>query len=159
MYLILVRHGQAVSETEDPLRPLSACGVEEIKKTALLLSLMGLSVSRILCSQKERARQTAGIIQELFCPDAELLVRPGLAPNDPVEGMIEDLFRQNQNICVVGHLPYLPCLVAGLMARQDRRSVLKFNTGTAVVLQRTEENVWSVDALLDPAESPDDAPL
>ena len=57
--LYLVQHGEATKETEDPARPLTEHGRQEVVKVARALARVRLGVSVIAHSGKLRARQTA----------------------------------------------------------------------------------------------------
>ena len=69
MTLYLVQHGAAVPEQEDPERPLSAQGAEDVERLAGLLAHLGVSVARVLHSGKTRAAQTAAKLAELYPAD------------------------------------------------------------------------------------------
>ena len=66
MRLYLVRHGDALSDSEDPKRPLSETGIEEAKKTGEFLKKAGEKPLKIIHSTKLRAKQTGEIIAEVF---------------------------------------------------------------------------------------------
>ncbi len=46
MFLYLVRHAEAKREEEDPARPLSEKGLEDITKVASYVSLLNISIER-----------------------------------------------------------------------------------------------------------------
>ena len=60
--LYLVQHGEATKETEDPARPLTEHGRQEVVKVARALARVRLGVSVIAHSGKLRARQTAELL-------------------------------------------------------------------------------------------------
>src|ERR671919_59444 len=58
--LYLVQHGEAKSEAEDPDRPLTDRGADQVRQVATLAGAAGLvMVERVVHSGKTRARQTA----------------------------------------------------------------------------------------------------
>jgi len=64
MRLYLVQHGKAKSKDEDPDRPLTDQGRNDIKKVAVFLAEnAGLKVTSIYHSGKTRARQTAEVLE------------------------------------------------------------------------------------------------
>ena len=150
MQLILVRHGHAVPETVDRLRPLSETGREEARRTAALLRSKALSVALICHSQKERARETAGILKMMFCPGARLIEREGLAPDDRTDSVAEMLHQERENLCLVGHLPFVSCLLSRLVTGHEEPALVPFRTGTAAVLERDESGRWSVQSVIQP---------
>ncbi|MFA5261155.1 MAG: phosphohistidine phosphatase SixA [Candidatus Omnitrophota bacterium] len=150
MQLILVRHGHAVSEEADPLRPLSEAGREEARKTAALLQARGFSAAVIYHSQKERARETARILKDIFCPQARLEEKEGLAPNDRTEPLAGRINQETENICVVGHLPFVSCLVSRLVTGCDNKTLVHFRTGTAAVLEKSAAGQWDIHSVVQP---------
>jgi len=64
MEIYLLRHGQAVSEQEDPARPLSRDGVEQIQASASAIRRLGLVFDVIVCSPKRRSHQSAALVAE-----------------------------------------------------------------------------------------------
>lgn len=56
MKVYLVQHAKSKSEEEDPTRPLSDEGRDDLEK---IVKFIGIKVSRILHSNKLRAKQTA----------------------------------------------------------------------------------------------------
>ena len=60
MFLYLVQHADAKREEEDPARPISEKGLEDITRVASYVSLLNIPVSEIFHSTKLRAKQTAG---------------------------------------------------------------------------------------------------
>ena len=62
MRLYLVQHGEAKSKTEDPQRPLTERGREDVARVAAFAASAGLQVGQIRHSGKRRAEETA-----LYC--------------------------------------------------------------------------------------------
>ena len=56
MTLYLVQHGEAKAEAEDPERPLTARGRDDIGRLAALLARIGVRVARLEHSGKRRAQ-------------------------------------------------------------------------------------------------------
>lgn len=136
MIIYLVQHGEAMSEEEDPRRPLSPEGRRNVEAVARVAAGRGISPGRILHSGKRRAAETAEILGRAM--DSSLEVHPGLAPMDPVEPMLrwlgEVAAQGVQSVCLVGHLPFLDRLAARLVTGDPGRSVLEFRYGALVQL-------------------------
>ena len=79
MRVIIMRHGEAMFE--GPERVLTSRGREEVKMTTLKL-LSSYNVTKIFCSPKKRALQTAQVVHSLLrgsnVPEVQIL--PELAP-------------------------------------------------------------------------------
>ena len=81
MRVYLVQHGLAKSADDDPLRPLTDEGADDVSRVArLATSRLGVKAERIVHSGKARARETAAIWGALLGIDSE--EDDGLAPND-----------------------------------------------------------------------------
>jgi len=68
MRLFLLQHGDALAESIDPQRPLSARGRDDVQRVAEFLARAGTSVQRVCESGKVRARQTAEIAAAQLAP-------------------------------------------------------------------------------------------
>ena len=148
MNLYLVRHGDAVSDLNDPARPLSERGRAELRTLAQCLA-SNLDDADIVHSGKLRAEQSAQMIQTTALPRATLGVRGGLNPNDDVEPLAESLQHETRDLVIVGHLPFMSRLTSLLTCGDADRSVYMFDTGTCVALQRHGSG-WCVRWMLDP---------
>ena len=147
--LILIRHGEAVSEAGDPRRPLSDAGREAVQKVAAWGASVGLTVDEAWHSGKLRAAQTAEQIVERMKPQPPLKAVSGLAPNDDVELIAEELWDGPDRLALVGHLPFLGRLVSRLVVGSADRPLVEFAAGTCVVLDRMEER-WAIRCVLPP---------
>lgn len=114
--LVLLRHGEAVSETIDAARPLSQRGRRETERIARWVVAAGLRVNEIRHSGKRRAAETAQIMAEELRPSGGVSVVEGLFPDDDVVAVAQNLERLTQPILLVGHLPFLGRLAAHLLA-------------------------------------------
>jgi phosphohistidine phosphatase len=147
--VILVRHGEAVSRSEDPERPLTARGREETERTAARLARTGIRVAQIRHSGKLRARQTAEILARALAPAGGVVRVSGLDPDDAVAPLARDLERESEPVVLVGHLPHLARLASLLVCGDAEAGVAVLPTsGTAVVLRLQEG--WSLAALVPP---------
>ncbi|MBI3092485.1 MAG: phosphohistidine phosphatase SixA [Candidatus Tectomicrobia bacterium] len=121
MKLYLVRHGHAEEASVDPQRPLSARGEEEVRRLGRRLKERALAGSgappAVFHSDKLRARQTAALLVETLFPTSGATERWGLGPNDDAAAWLPELAAAEEDVMLVGHLPFLANL-AGLLLRQ-----------------------------------------
>jgi len=83
MELYLMQHGLALTEEEDPDRPLSAAGAAEVRASAAAIVKMGLRFETFVCSTKTRARQTAALVAEAVGVPPERIVASGSGISRP----------------------------------------------------------------------------
>lgn len=144
MELYLVQHGAAKSEAEDPQRGLTDEGRRRVERMAEFAGKLSLQVQAIEHSDKLRARQTAEILAQRLRPRDGTRQIAGIAPLDDVEPLCARLAGATQNLMLVGHLPYLSRLVARLVAAPAERTVVQFQMGGLVRLDRDEAGQWAV---------------
>lgn len=144
MKLYLARHGDSLPAGADDERPLSEQGVSDIKRLADFILPLKLQVSRIIHSQKYRAKQTAGIlaasIQSLEPMESTVALDP-LASVDP---MIDDLYAERKEMLWVGHLPFMERVVGKLVAGDENKNRVAFGTGSLVCLEEAEGGRWII---------------
>ncbi|MGB7292606.1 MAG: phosphohistidine phosphatase SixA [Thermodesulfobacteriota bacterium] len=157
MYFYLVRHGEAKNELEDPLRPLSAEGRQGVERVTAYLSRLGTRPEEIKCSEKLRAKETAEIIAGGLSIGDRVKAIKGLAPNDDVNPVADLLCSEERSLMLVGHLPFLSRLLSLLLITDSERSIVGFQPGTVVCLNRddaikfpTPGNGWMVRWVLSP---------
>lgn len=149
MLVYLVRHGAALSEMEDPSRPLSPQGERDIGLLAdLLAHRLRLVPGRICHSPKARAVQTASIISGALSGAPLPEERDGLAPMDDPAVWAERLESEERDIMLVGHLPHMPRLASHLLLWDSGREILQFTPGTVVCLEKT--GGWRVKWMISP---------
>lgn len=144
--LYLVQHGKAASEAEDPARPLTKEGREEIVRVAAALAKLSLTVSAIYHSGKLRAKQTAELFAQHLAP-ASVEEVEGLAPLDAPAVAKSLIDQANRPLMLVGHLPHLSRLVSALIGTE--REVVRFQMGSVVALVEAEPG-WQVAWMLTP---------
>ena len=83
--IYLVQHGKSVSKEEDPDRPLSDIGSEEVEKIAIQLKEYNPRLNSIFHSNKLRAVQTAEILQRYLNASQGTKEITGMNPNDDVQ--------------------------------------------------------------------------
>ena len=136
MKLYLVRHAHAVSDAEDPARPLSPKGCEvALAMGRWLRGNAGVDITEVWHSPLVRARQTAELVVEGARLKARLREAPGLLPEDAVSAMAVALGRHGDSVMIVGHEPHLGMLAARLLGMETGGAV-EFKKGAVLCLER-----------------------
>ncbi len=145
MRLYLVQHGEAVPKAEDPERPLTPQGRDDVTRVAAFARRAGVEVFGIRHSGKRRAAETAAILAEWLQPPGGVAVLPGLAPRDDVSPIADRLNRETQPLLLVGHRPFLDRLAGLLVTGDQERPAVQFQPGGLVCLERAAgSDAWSV---------------
>ncbi len=142
MRLYLVQHGEAVPESQDPERPLSARGLRDMQKLGAFLQRAPLPGLRVLHSGKTRARESAEILAAALRALPEPY--PGIGPKDAIEPLIEAAHRWEMDTLVVGHLPFLARAVAQLVTGDLECNLVGFQPGSLVCLERDPACAWTL---------------
>lgn len=145
MEVYLVRHGEAVSEHQNPERPLSDKGRSDVSIVADHIGKLGLEITTIYHSERLRARQTAEILSEKVRPRNGLREVRGLASGDDVRKAMQLVEDAKESIMIVGHLPHLGKLLSALVAGEQYQNMemMEFDAGSIVCLGRGQEG-WLV---------------
>jgi phosphohistidine phosphatase len=134
MKLYLVRHGQPNPETVDAEKGLSPNGEQEIELLASILKANSISVKEIWHSDKTRARQTAAILASgISCTNGFVEIK-GLNPTDRIEPIIGKILAAQADLMVVGHMPFMAHLASLLLAGDEHRLAMNFDTGAMACL-------------------------
>ena len=144
MKLYLVQHGKAVSKEEDPERPLSEQGIQDVQVMASRLGAAGVRVTRIWHSGKARSAQTAELLAAAVFPRGEVEVITGIKPNDPVAEFATDADVWDEDTLVVGHLPFMSRLVSLLTLKDAEHELVQFIPGSIVCLERLDHDRWVI---------------
>jgi len=145
MRIYLMQHGKPVAKEEDPERPLSQKGREEVSRIAEALKKSGMQVSQALHSGKKRAEQTAEIMLSKLNPGGKLVLNESISPLDDPKKIASELSSISEDTLVVGHLPHLAKLVSLLVTGDQERPVVRFQQGGIVCLETDEQKgQWAV---------------
>jgi phosphohistidine phosphatase len=144
MHLYLVQHGAAKTEAEDPRRGLTDEGRRTVQRMAEFLSSLRLTIDRIEHSEKLRSEQTAEILAARLRPREGTAQVASIAPNDDVEPVRSRLEKESKNLMLVGHLPYLSRLVTRLLGLKTDQTVVQFQMGGVVRMERDEAGHWLI---------------
>jgi phosphohistidine phosphatase len=154
----LVQHGEALSEAQDPQRPLSVEGRAAVAKmgdylTARASRLITQPILEVRHSGRLRAMQTAEILAHTVCPQAPLKSFQGMNPNDPPQIVYEELVSSRVHpgvIMLVGHLPHLARVAGLLLAGSADNAPIQFVNAGVVKIRATESH-WAVEWYVTPA--------
>jgi phosphohistidine phosphatase len=150
MKLYLVQHAKAVSEDVNPERPLSDQGLRDIQKVADFLKPLNLSVDNLWHSTKTRAIQTAEVLAEAVKINKEKIERRGLAPNDDVTAIKDELVAARQDTMIVSHMPFVSKFASLLLTGREFADTVAFRQGGIVALSCSEENQWQIEWMVIP---------
>lgn len=150
MLLYLVQHGEANSKETDVSRSLSEKGTADIKKVAAHAAAMNVSVSRIVHSGKRRAVQSAQILSEHITVRNEVAESDALSPMDDPQIWHERLLKIDEDLILVGHLPFMAKLSGLLLCGSGEKAAVHFEMGCMVCLKRAEDGSWALEWIIKP---------
>ena len=152
MHIYLVQHGAAVSKDENPKKPLSDNGREDVKRIASFLARSRLSAARVIHSGKLRALETALLLAEVLGPGHLVEeAATGLAPNDSTDDLFAAIDGWTEDTIVVGHLPFMSKMVSRLVTGDEDETVVHFKPGAVACLERGENGGgWTVQWFIRP---------
>lgn len=150
MRLYLVQHAKAEPKDVDPQRPLTEEGRRDIKKIAEFIEPLSVCVDYLWHSGKTRAAQTAEILSEVIETRKQMSAREGLSPNDDVKSIGGQITSAQQDIMIVGHLPFVGKLASLLLASSESANVVAFKQGGIVCLEQTDKNQWQINWMITP---------
>jgi phosphohistidine phosphatase len=135
MALYLVQHGKSLPKDIDPDQGLSEEGVAETKRIADVAANYGVNVSHIKHSVKTRAHKTAQIFASVLNPPRGITEVSGLKPLDDVITFAASL-DPDENIMLVGHLPFMERMTSYLVIGITDKPVFKFQNSGIVCLNK-----------------------
>jgi phosphohistidine phosphatase len=151
MRLILVHHGEAVPEEEDPERPLTPTGRADVERLSAFLAECGVAVPIIVHSGKLRAEDTATILAAKMPIAPQIGIVEKVLPKDSPVWLAETVAEWTEDTLVVGHKPFLSRFVSRLMLGAEQPYVVEFTPGTAVCLsRRAASRAWAIDWIVPP---------
>lgn len=150
MFIYLVQHADAKREQEDPKRPLSEKGMQDITKVASYAAQLNLRIEAIFHSTKLRAKQTAEILFKNLKPAKGISEADGLTPLDNPDIWAKRLEEMQTDVVLVGHLPHLGRLASLLLCGNADKNVVSFRMAGTVCLKRDDAGVWSLQWMLTP---------
>jgi len=157
MKLYLIRHAQPKSHEEDPRMPLSDLGQRTMRRVSeYATARLGLAIPEIWHSDKLRAKETADILAEsLGMTTDSVQEHKGLAPNDNVMSIKNQLLNRMDNLAIVSHLPFLNKLASLLLySSQEDETRINFEMGSIACLSRDEYDNWRMEWMITPDTIP-----
>jgi phosphohistidine phosphatase len=148
--LYMVHHGDAVGPHENPMRPLSSRGEQQVGELAREAALRHAKPRIIWHSGKLRARQTAEAYWRACNPLAQFAAVRGLLPDDPPGWIADRLFAEDGEVMVVGHMPHLLRLLRLLLAGDPDASTVEFPPNGLVCLEE-QAGSWAERWRISPA--------
>ena len=142
MRLYLVQHGEAKLKEDDPQRHLTEKGQQDVRKAADFVKPFALTADAVWHSGKARAAQTAEVLASAIAVSQGVLQREGLAPNDPIGPIAKELSSLDEDVMIVGHMPFLGKLASALIAGDESADAVAFQQGGIVCLERDKDGAW-----------------
>jgi phosphohistidine phosphatase len=146
--IYLVHHGDAVGPEVDPARPLSARGVEAVRRLADEVARRGAQPECIWHSGKLRARQTAEAFWRACNPRATFSAIRGLQPSDPPMWLRDHLAGESRDVMAVGHMPHLARALRMMVGEDPDQSQRDFPLHGVVALESAGDlwvEKWRID--------------
>jgi phosphohistidine phosphatase len=150
MKLYLVQHAKAASKNADPERPLTEEGYRDIQKVSAFIKPLNLSIDCIWHSGKKRAGQTAEVLKEVIDVSKEITAHEGLAPNDDVTAIKNEIVSDGRDIMIVGHLPFVSKLASLLLTGSESAAIAAFKQGGIICLEQNVDDNWQIDWMIIP---------
>jgi len=149
MKVYLVQHAEAMSEDQNPNRPLTDLGRQHTAWVADVAVKLGVELEQIRHSGKTRAEETAEILGEVLAPEEGVVAVSGLAPLDDVEPVAEELDQASQPVLLVGHLPFMERLAGQMLVGDAHQPVIDFTNAGLVCLEKKDSR-WQAVWILTP---------
>jgi phosphohistidine phosphatase len=150
MKLYLVQHAKAASKDVDPERSLTEAGQRDMQKVSAFIKPLNLSVDCLWHSGKKRAEQTAETLSKVIGVRKETIAREGLAPNDNVTTIRDEIISSQQDTMIIGHLPFMSKLASLLLTGSELSGAVAFRQGGIVCLNCYEGKQWQIDWMVIP---------
>lgn len=145
MRLYLMQHGEAKAREEDPQRPLTEAGFNNVKRVALYAANhLDIKPRQIIHSGATRAEQTAEILREHLNPADGMKAMEYLNPMDEPEIWAERVSEFKDDLMLVGHLPNIKRLTSLLLCGNPDNAIVNFQNGGIVCLSREESGNWAI---------------
>ena len=145
MILSMLRHGIAAERgspgyAHDSERPLIAKGERRMRRIAEGMQALGLSYDLILSSPYLRTKQTAEIVAQVLNMPEGVQLSDTLTPEGSPRQLIQTLHgddREQQDILLVGHEPYLSRLISTLLTGSPNLPVVMKRGGLCTLAVET----------------------
>lgn len=143
MKVILVRHGESVPKEENPECPLTEKAWADARKVAAFIARQeDVRIGRIVHSGKTRALQTAEAMAEFLKPEKGFEEVGNLNPLDNPGIWMGRIAEMEEDVMLVGHLPFMNRLFCRLFGVDEDNPMLAFEAAGAACLERYESGKW-----------------
>ena len=144
MQLYLIRHAHAVGADEDPERPLSKRGAEQVAGLGGFLRRSSLfQPAEFWHTPLARSRQTTLQLARRLRLEIPLTVMPDLEPEDDPRAAARRIKALTHSLAIVGHEPHLSSLATLLVTGRMEFPVFVMKKCSALALEGHEAH-WSV---------------
>ena len=144
MALFLVQHGKSAAKDVDPSKGLTDEGRDETRRIAEVAKNYKIPVKKVVHSGKTRAEQTAAIYAATLGDNLPMTTISGIAPMDDVRAFAATI-NPEENLMVVGHLPFMQRLVSYLTTGSADVRVYTFQNSGIVCLDCSSEGEGGLD--------------
>jgi len=152
MTLYLVQHAEALRKDENSDRPLSDRGRNDTQRMASFLARSGLKAARVIHSGKTRARETAALLSQVIGPGGVVEeIDAGLSPNDGTDSLKFLADNWQEDVIVVGHLPFMGRMVSHLVCGSPEVTSVTFEPGAMACLEKDQSGNWTLQWMVRPA--------
>lgn len=119
-------------------------------RVAACVQKMSVNVKWIMHSSKTRAMQTAIIFADQLNPEKGVSESDSLAPMvDPVV-WAKRIDEMEDDIILVGHLPYMAKLAGLLLCGHEEKTCINFTMGGIVCCRHFDDRRWAVEWMIVP---------
>ena len=144
MQLYLIRHAHAVDAEEDPERPLSKRGVNQVAGLARFLRRSDLfRPEQFWHSSLSRSRQSVELLSQRMRLEAPHTLMPDLEPEDDPRAAARRIKAVTHSLAIVGHEPHLSMLATLLVIGKMDYPAFVMKKCSALALEG-EGAHWSV---------------
>lgn len=144
MQLFIIRHAHAVDSAEDPERPLSKRGRDQVRTLAKFLRESdALSVDEFWHSPLARSRETAELLKKQLESRAKQVEVAGLDGADDPAVIATQLKKPRGRLAIIGHEPHLSALASLLVVGMAEPSRFILKKSAVLALEQTD-GVWAV---------------
>jgi phosphohistidine phosphatase len=152
MNLYFLRHGEAEPVSSDD-SVLTVTGIETIRNIARAMKALDVTFDQILCSDLQRAQETASLIQEELQTEIEIGSCSPLTPPGSCDNLLTLLRDTHKSsVLLVGHEPLLSRTISRLVSG-DEQSFITMKKGSLAkvfIAEYTKNIRGSLEWLLTP---------
>ncbi|MDA0655002.1 MAG: histidine phosphatase family protein [Proteobacteria bacterium] len=143
MKVILVHHANALSAEEDPARHLSEKGRKEAARLGGFLKAQGISLVRILHSDKQWTLETGERVAEAMGASGKTATAAyGINTGDSLDPFMAEINASNGDIMMTGHSDYIVRAASKMLTGDESNQAIevKPGNGTAFCLEGSGDN-------------------